>query len=69
MGGNRIDVFVVGGDFALWHLWFDGAWHDWESFGGRIAALTEIAATAWAPGRFDILVEGRDTNLWHTWFD
>jgi hypothetical protein len=23
---NRIDVFVRGGDFALYHKWFDGSW-------------------------------------------
>ena len=32
---NRLDVFTVGTDLAMWHRWWDGtAWRGWESLGG-----------------------------------
>ncbi|MEV8372886.1 M20/M25/M40 family metallo-hydrolase [Kribbella sp. NPDC056861] len=37
-GPGRLDVFVVGTDSALHHLYWDGgAWHDFESLGGVLS--------------------------------
>jgi hypothetical protein len=34
-GADRLDVFAVGVDDAIWHRWWDGTrWVDWE----RLAA-------------------------------
>ena len=34
-GNGVLDVFVVGGDLALWHNWWEGAlWHGWEGADG-----------------------------------
>ena len=31
-GPDRLDVFALGTDHALWHRWWDGtAWGGWES--------------------------------------
>jgi hypothetical protein len=40
-GPNRLDVFVIGTDSALYHKWWDGSrWHPsvtgWEPMGGII---------------------------------
>lgn len=37
-GGNRLDVFALGMDNALWHKWFTGSWSDWESLGGQLTS-------------------------------
>jgi hypothetical protein len=39
-GPNRIDVFGVGTDNALFHMAWDGlGWSGWERLGGRLVAL------------------------------
>ncbi|MGY4771521.1 M20/M25/M40 family metallo-hydrolase [Kribbella sp. CWNU-51] len=35
-GPDRLDVFAVGMDSALYHKAFDGTWHDYESLGGVV---------------------------------
>jgi len=35
-GPDRLDVFAVGTDSALYHKAFDGTWHDFESLGGVV---------------------------------
>jgi len=35
-GPDRLDVFAVGMDSALYHKAFDGSWHDYESLGGVV---------------------------------
>ncbi len=64
---GRLDVFGRGGDNALWHTWFDGSWHTWESLGGVLSAGP--GAVSWSPGRLDVFVRGADNNLWHRWYD
>ncbi|MEV7628841.1 hypothetical protein AB0O15_37950, partial [Actinoplanes sp. NPDC089786] len=48
-GPNRQDVFAAGYDRALWHKWYNGEWHDWESLGGELTLAP--AAAAWGPDR------------------
>lgn len=64
---GRLDVFGRGGDNALWHTWFDGSWHSWESLGGVLS--DKPGAISWSPGRLDVFVRGADSNLWHKWYD
>ena len=35
-GPDRLDVFAVGMDSALYHKAYDGSWHDYESLGGVV---------------------------------
>lgn len=66
-GSNRLDIFVRGGDNALYHKWWNGAWHGWESLGGVLTSAP--AAASWASGRLDVFARGQDNALWHKWFD
>jgi hypothetical protein len=69
-----ISVFVRGTDNALWHKWFDGSWHDWESLGGVLTSGP--AAVSWDKNRIDVFAGVADTILgrtlwdgssWHDW--
>ena len=64
---GRVDVFVRGTDFALWHRWYDnGLWSVWERLGGQITSSP--AAASWSAGRLDVFALGTDTAIWHRWF-
>ena len=42
---NRLDLFVRGGDNALWHKWWDGStWRGWESLGGTLSSGPDVAS-------------------------
>ncbi|MEV7628842.1 hypothetical protein AB0O15_37955, partial [Actinoplanes sp. NPDC089786] len=62
-----LDVFVRGADGALWHKWYNGEWHDWESLGGELTSAPAVAA--WGPDRLDVFVRGADGALWHKWYN
>jgi hypothetical protein len=65
---NRLDIFVVGTDSALWHRWWDGnAWGGWESLGGVLASPPEVVS--WNTNRLDVFALGTDHALWHRWWD
>jgi hypothetical protein len=65
---NRLDIFVVGTDSALWHRWWDGAaWGGWESLGGIIVSPPEVVS--WDTNRLDVFALGTDHALWHRWWD
>src|SRR5215469_3404740 len=65
---NRLDIFVVGTDSALWHRWWDGSqWGSWESLGGIIVSPPEVVS--WNTNRLDIFALGTDHALWHRWWD
>ena len=67
-GPNRIDVFAMGDDSALYHRWWDGSsWGGWESLGGVLESPP--AAVSWAPNRLDIFAKGEDSALYHRWWD
>src|SRR2546425_13374163 len=71
-GPNRIDVFVLGTDRALYHKWWDGtAWKPsltgYEEMGGLIQGQPK--AVAWGPNRLDVFVKGTDRALYHKWWD
>jgi hypothetical protein len=65
---NRLDCFVVGGDGAMYHKWWDGsAWSGWESRGGY--CISAPGAVSWAPNRIDTFVIGTDRAMYHQWWD
>lgn len=78
---GRLEVFVLGGDRALYHIWENrpgGDWHRWGSLGGHELA-GPILAAANADGRLQIFVCGGDGRIysraqsvpnggWNPWF-
>ncbi len=65
---NRLDIFALGSDHALWHKWWDGAnWGGWESLGGVYVSAPSVVS--WSPNRLDIFALGQDHGLWHKWWD
>ena len=64
---GRLDVFARGTDNALWHMWYDGQWHNFENLGGNL--LSAPAATSWASGRIDIVAVQSDGRLYDKVFD
>ncbi len=67
-GPDRLDVFVLGTDSALYHQWWDGtAWSGFESLGG--ICIDEPRVTSWGSDRLDVFVVGTDGGLYHKWWD
>ena len=67
-GPNRLDVFAVGTDHAMWHRWWNGnAWGGWESLGG--ALTSRPSAVVWGSNRLDIFALGTDLAVYHKWWD
>ena len=66
VGMNSLDVFVRGGDNALWHRRYDGNWSGWEVVG---AITADPAVTSWGSGRLDVFVRGTADDLQHKWYD
>ncbi len=71
-GPNRLDVFVLGTDRALYHKWWDGSgWGpsvtDYEYMGGVCTSIPQVVA--WEPNRLDVFVTGTDSALYHKWWD
>jgi hypothetical protein len=64
---ERLDVFTVGTDNALWHKWFENGWYGWESLGGSLTDASP-AAISWSNGRIDVFARGSDGTLQHKWF-
>lgn len=68
-GPNKLDVFGVGLDSALWHrLWNGNKWSEWENLGGQLKS--KPTAVSWGLNRIDVF--GRcatDNSLCHKWFD
>ena len=64
-GPNRLDVFVLGTDRALYHKWWNGsAWGPsltgYERMGG--VCISPPKAVAWGPNRLDVFVIGTDSR-------
>jgi hypothetical protein len=67
-GPNRLDIFALGQDHAVWHKWWNGSsWGGWESLGGWL--FSEVSAVAWASNRLDLFAIGRDNAVWHKWWN
>lgn len=64
---GRLDMFVAGGDQALWHKWYDSAgWSTWERLDG---VVWEPAAVSWGYNRIDVVVRGGDNAIYHRAWD
>jgi M6 family metalloprotease-like protein len=64
---GRIEVFAVGADGALWHLWQtapNGPFAAWHSLGGNVR---EPIAIRNQDGRIELFAVGADRALWHLW--
>ncbi len=66
-GPNRIDVFGRGSDGAIYHNYWNGSWHTFESLGGNF--LYGPAVSTWGPGRLDVFAIGADGALYHNYWD
>ncbi len=71
-GSDRLDVFVLGTDSALYHKWWDGsAWGPsvtgYEYLGG--VCTDEPRVVSWGTNRLDVFVTGTDKQLYHKWWD
>jgi hypothetical protein len=72
-GPDRLDVFVVGNDNALYHKWWNGkAWRpsltDYERQGDG-HCFSRAEAVSWTSDRLDLFVVGEDASLRHKWWD
>jgi len=67
-GENRLDVFVKGGDNALYHIWWDGSvWSAYERLGENLEGAP--AAISRAPNLIDVFFRGRDNHLYQKEYD
>jgi hypothetical protein len=67
---DRMEVFAVFDDGALWNRYWDGdEWHPWESLGGALAPGSTPAASSWGDDRLDVFAVGADGETWHRWWD
>lgn len=63
-GPDRLDLFALGTDQALWHCARDGsAWSPWQSLGGTLTSAPSVAS--WGPNRLDVFALGPTHNLLH----
>ena len=69
---RRLELFAVGSDGALWHIWQtapSNGWSDWLSH-GRAAGTglaTAPALAAGVDGRLELFIGGDDGATWHLW--
>ena len=63
-GGNRLDLFVIGTDGALYHRAgsVNGPWASWEALGGVLTASP--AALSFASNSLAVFGRGTDGQLW-----
>ena len=80
-GPNRLDIFVRGGDGAIWHKYWNGsAWRpsqgDWQSDASSglgpqsgVVFFGSPAVSSWGAGRLDLFILGQQsfTGAIHVW--
>jgi len=68
---GRLEVFTVGADGALWHIWQtapNGTWSTWDSLGKPSNVdLSFPAVGKNADERIEVFTVGTDGALWHIW--
>jgi hypothetical protein len=65
---QRLDVFVLGGDHAIWHQAWNGTkWMGWQSLGGL--CTSPPAVCSWGPNRLDVFAIAIDHTLQHQAWD
>jgi hypothetical protein len=68
---GRLELFVVGADGALYHIWqtaVNQGWSDWHSHGDPgVALMPSPAIGASKDGRLELFAVGADGALYHIW--
>lgn len=80
---QALEVFVIGSDGALHHIWQLGAWKGWSGWGDSLGSPPPGIAQVIPPidsglgpgpcvatnadGRLEVFVVGNDNNIWHRW--
>lgn len=69
---GRLEVFALGRDDALWHIWQtlpNGKWSTWASFGtpSNVHFTTAPSVARNKDGRLEVLITGSAGDLWHIW--
>jgi hypothetical protein len=66
---KSLELFAVGGDGNLYHLWQlapNGNWSSWDNLGSPPnTKVYSPAATSDQDGRLEVFAVGSDGNLWH----
>jgi len=64
-GPNRLDMFGIGTDSAMYHKAWNGAeWEAaWDDLGGTFTSPPAVAA--WGPNRLDVFGIGTDSAMYH----
>jgi hypothetical protein len=71
-GGDRIDLFVRGGDNRLWQDWTDCGgcrWSGWfKPLGNSGTLASSPTATSWGVGRIDVFVRGTNGLVYQVYW-
>jgi hypothetical protein len=70
--GGRLEVFTIGFDGTLWHIWQtipDKSWSNWDPLNKppNTNVLTMPGVGKNADGRLEVFTIGSDRALWHIW--
>ena len=67
-GPNRIDIFGIGEEFQLLHIYWDGSqWSKIEDFEGTFITLPTVIS--WGENRLDVFIVDADGELYHKYWD
>ena len=67
---GRLEVFVIGGNGALYRQWQTtpgGAWSNWDHRGGDQLVGSNLAVAKNRNGELEVFVIGGDGALYHQW--
>jgi acylphosphatase len=66
---GRLELFGVGTDNAVWHIWQNvphgGPWSGWAPLGGIVTGEPLVFVNS--DGRLEIFARGTDGAVWHNW--
>ena len=65
---GRMEVFVRGADYSMFHMWQtarNNGWSGWSGMGG--IWTSDPAVTNNADGRLEVFARGTDRALYHIW--
>lgn len=70
---GRLDYFVVGGDTAAYHKYWDGSgvWLPAGKYHERLEGkfTSGLAAASWSEGRIDLIGKGTDDEYYHLYLN
>jgi len=71
---GRLEVFALGVDTTIWHIWQTehiAGWSSWQSLGSELLGdryMVLLAVARNADGRLDVFALGTlDNTIWHIW--